>query len=90
MQLFKSGIVKSCKAVEILRFEYIHNVEKEEEVERMSSSLKNLKQERKKMEGNLVSLEENVNDLRQEKESLEKVNNQVDFKEARECLRVQT
>ena len=47
--------------------------EKEEEIQKLSSSVKNLKQERKKLEGNLTSFEETVSDLKQEKESLEKV-----------------
>ena len=49
-------------------------VEREEEVQKLSSSLKNLKQERKKLEGNFTSLQETVSDLKQENESLEKVN----------------
>jgi prefoldin subunit 5 len=49
-------------------------VEREEEVQKLSSSSKNLKQERKKLEGNFTSLEETVSDLKQENESLEKVN----------------
>ena len=74
-------MVTSCRSRSLQRkfdlvFDIFTNIffitEKEEEVERLSSSVKNLKQERKKLEGNLTSIEETVSDLKQEKESLEK------------------
>ena len=74
-------MVTSCRSRSLRRkfdlvFDIFTNIffitEKEEEVEKLSSSVKNLKQERKKLEGNLTSIEETVSDLKQEKESLEK------------------
>ena len=74
-------MVTSCRSRSLRRkfdlvFDIFTNIffitEKEEEVERLSSSVKNLKQERKNLEGNLTSIEETVSDLKQEKESLEK------------------
>ena len=51
----------------------LSDLEKEEELEKVSSALKNAKQERRKFEGKLANLEEAVGDLKQEKETLEKV-----------------
>lgn len=48
-------------------------LEKQEEFEKASSSLKSAKQERKQLEGKLTNMEDVLSDLKQEKETVQKV-----------------